>query len=367
MAETADRVKETSTTTGTGTFDLDGAVVGFQTFVAGVGTGNTCYYCATDGTDWEVGIGTVTDAATDTLSRDRILASSNANAEVNWGAGTKTIFVTQPAATGGRERLSADRTYYVRTDGSDSNNGLADSAGGAWLTIQKAIDEVAKLDISIYTVTIQLGAGTYDLGSTGVTIKFPLGAGSVILLGDTTTPSNVVVTNTSIAAGGNMFACQQPSPVSFYIKGIKITSSSSGTYVGGFQASFNGRLTLESIEFGAWSGGANGRHMNCESQGYINIIGNYTISGGVGHHMIAFNGYIANSGKTITLSGTPAFTRFAYATGLGYIRANSCTFSGSGTGTRYLVSENSVIYTGGGANYFPGNVAGSTATGGQYL
>lgn len=93
----ADRVQESSTTTGTGTYDLAGAVSGFQGFVAGIGNGNTCYYCATMGSDWEVGIGTVTDAATDTLARTSILASSNSNNAVNWGAGTKFIFVTIPA------------------------------------------------------------------------------------------------------------------------------------------------------------------------------------------------------------------------------------------------------------------------------
>lgn len=93
----ANRVLETSTTTGTGTYDLAGAVVGHQTFVAGIGTANLCYYTATDGTDWEVGIGTVTDAATDTLARTTIVKSSNANAAVNWGSGTKNIFCTIPA------------------------------------------------------------------------------------------------------------------------------------------------------------------------------------------------------------------------------------------------------------------------------
>lgn len=93
----ADRVQETSTTTGTGTYDLAGAVTGFQGFVAGIGTTNTCYYCATLGTDWEIGIGTVTDAATDTLARTTILQSSNADAAVSWGAGSKNIFVTIPA------------------------------------------------------------------------------------------------------------------------------------------------------------------------------------------------------------------------------------------------------------------------------
>ncbi len=94
----ADRIKETSTTTGTGTYNLAGAVTGFQTFVAGIATGNTCYYCATDDTNWEVGLGTVTDATPDTLARTAILASSNGGAAVNWAAGTRNIFSTIPAA-----------------------------------------------------------------------------------------------------------------------------------------------------------------------------------------------------------------------------------------------------------------------------
>ena len=93
----ADRVSETSTTTGTGTYDLAGAVTGFQTFVAGIGDNNTCPYFATMGADWEVGIGTVDDASPDTLARTTILKSSNANAAVSWAAGTKTISVGWPA------------------------------------------------------------------------------------------------------------------------------------------------------------------------------------------------------------------------------------------------------------------------------
>ena len=94
-----DRVKETSTTTGTGTFSLAGAVTGFETFVAGIGNTNTTYYTiVNDDGAFEVGIGTVTDATPDTLSRDTILSSSNGDAAVNFAAGTKDVFCTLPAS-----------------------------------------------------------------------------------------------------------------------------------------------------------------------------------------------------------------------------------------------------------------------------
>jgi hypothetical protein len=94
-----DRVKETSTTTGTGTIDLAGAETGYEGFVAGIGTGNTTYYAIelNSAGEWEVGIGTVTDAATDTLSRDTIISSSNSDSAVNFSAGTKNVFCTLPA------------------------------------------------------------------------------------------------------------------------------------------------------------------------------------------------------------------------------------------------------------------------------
>ena len=94
-----DRVKETSTTTGTGTFDLAGAVSGFESFVAGIGNSNTTYYAiVNENGEFEVGLGTVTDAATDTLSRDTIISSSNSDSAVNFGAGTKNVFCTLPAS-----------------------------------------------------------------------------------------------------------------------------------------------------------------------------------------------------------------------------------------------------------------------------
>ena len=95
-----DRVKETSTTTGTGTFSLAGAVTGFETFVAGIGNSNTTYYAIvnTNNGEFEVGLGTVTDATPDTLARTTIISSSNSDSAVDFSSGTKNVFCTLPAS-----------------------------------------------------------------------------------------------------------------------------------------------------------------------------------------------------------------------------------------------------------------------------
>ena len=93
-----DRVRETTTSTGTGTINLAGATNGFEGFVTGIGTTNTTYYAiSVSGGDWEVGLGTVTDASPDTLSR-AVISSSNSDNLVNFGAGTKDVFCTLPAS-----------------------------------------------------------------------------------------------------------------------------------------------------------------------------------------------------------------------------------------------------------------------------
>lgn len=95
----ADRCQETTTTTGTGTINLAGATAQYQTFVAGVGTGNTTYYCiqAGNGSDWETGVGTVTTGTPSTLSRTTIFASSNSGSAISL-TGISTVFGNAPAA-----------------------------------------------------------------------------------------------------------------------------------------------------------------------------------------------------------------------------------------------------------------------------
>lgn len=92
----ADRVQQYTNTSGTGSYTLTGAIAGFQSFAI-IGNGNTCYYAVTDGLHWEVGLGTY-NASGPILARTTILASSNSNAAVSWGAGSKSIWVDLPAS-----------------------------------------------------------------------------------------------------------------------------------------------------------------------------------------------------------------------------------------------------------------------------
>ena len=120
-----DRVKQTSTTTGTGTFDLDGVVSGFESFVTGIGSTNTTYYSiVNENGEFEVGLGTVTDAATDTLSRDTIISSSNSDNAVNFSAGTKNVFCTLPAS---KAVILDSSDNIVANNGSNLTNLNADN------------------------------------------------------------------------------------------------------------------------------------------------------------------------------------------------------------------------------------------------
>ena len=94
-----DRVKETTTTTGTGAVSLGGAVTGFETFAAGIGNSNTVYYCIAHQTaaEFEVGLGTLDGDSSD-LTRTTVISSSNSDSAVDFSAGTKDVFCTIPAS-----------------------------------------------------------------------------------------------------------------------------------------------------------------------------------------------------------------------------------------------------------------------------
>ena len=108
-----DRVRETSTTTGTGTFTLAGAVSSFQTFSSAIGNTNTTYYTIIGGTEWETGLGTV---AAGTLARTTVLESSNAGSAVNFSAGTKDVFGTYPASKALYKDASGNAIAFTLTN-----------------------------------------------------------------------------------------------------------------------------------------------------------------------------------------------------------------------------------------------------------
>lgn len=181
----ADRVKETTTTTGTGAVTLAGAATGFRSFAA-VGNGNTTYYAIVDTAAgaWEVGLGTYTASGT-SLSRDVVLSSSNAGSKVSFGAGTKDVFVTQPAG----------KTVF-----SDGTN-----ASGTW-PISISGNAATVSSITSGQVTTALGYTPYNssnpagyTSNTG-TVTSVSGSGSVAGL----TLSGTVTGSGSLTLGGTL-------------------------------------------------------------------------------------------------------------------------------------------------------------------
>ena len=204
-----DRVKETSTTTGTGTITLAGAVQGFQGFQSGIGNANTVYYTieADGGADFEVGHGTYSQSG-QTLSRTATYSSSNGNNLVNFGVGTKNVFVTQPADRAVFKNFSnntefPDNHKIVMGNSGDleiyhdgSNSFIKDVGTGGLYLRGDTIISLGVSNESAVTCTLN---GAVDLHFNDVK-KFETSATG------TTTTGNIVVTGTvdgrDVAADG---------------------------------------------------------------------------------------------------------------------------------------------------------------------
>ncbi|GAA4108338.1 DUF2793 domain-containing protein [Aminobacter aganoensis] len=253
-----------------------------------------------------------------------------------------------------RELLAANRTYFVRTDGSDANNGLTNTSGGAFLTIQKGLDAAASLDMAGFTVTIQVADGTYAGAIVVPAMTGQAGPSALVIAGNNGTPANVIVSTTSANA------ISAPSGTACLVKDMEMRTSASGF---GLDAD-GGTLRFQNVRFGACAQA----HILCRNNGAAIAAGNYSISGASPMHWSAQSGGIINTdGRTVTLSGTPAFATAFAGCRHGTIACAGMAFSGSATGQRYSAALNGVIDTaGGGATYLPGSVAGAAATGGQY-
>lgn len=254
-----------------------------------------------------------------------------------------------------RVALTGNRTYYVRTDGNDSNTGLVNTAGGAFLTIQHAVDVVSMLDLSIYVATVQVADGTYT-GAVSIANLIGSTGSKLTIQGNSGTPANVLISTTGVDAFHIVKGA-----VLIEIKDLKITTTTDGycIYTDGAFVNFS------NLVFGTSATS----DVAVYNFGLVVVTGNFTIAGNaVRHATVGIHGHYDITNLTITLTGTPAFSdAFIAASVLASVRALSDTFSGSATGVRYKVDTNGVIDTGGGgANYFPGDSAGTTSTGGQY-
>jgi len=259
----------------------------------------------------------------------------------------------------GRLFLTASRTYYVNgASGANTNDGL--SAGTAFATIQKAVDTVADLDLGVHNATISIAAGTYV---EAITLKPLTGAGRCVIAGDETTPANVKV---HAPAGSDAFF--GPSLFSTYhLRGMEITATGSGSNgESAIHLNGNGSVLIRNLKFGV----CEMAHIRLGGGAYLDTDGDYEIAGGAAYHIAAISGTAMVRLSTVTLTGTPAFNKvgvsaFVWADRLALVQISNVTFAGGAVGKRHNVTFNSVLYTGGLA--LPGNAAGTTSTGGQYI
>jgi hypothetical protein len=254
----ADRVRDTTTTTGTGTITLSGTPpTGYQSFSA-VGNGNTTYYTINAGAQWEVGIGTYSGAGP-TLSRDTVLSSSNSGSLVNFSAGTKDVFVTYPAeksvnydasgnlvvgqtATQLQVTDTASAVNYVQVTGSATGSDPTISAQGS--DTDRNLRLTAKGTGAVQSTTrfeVQTGAANYWRLSGAATTATPvlsvLGSDTNINMGLTTkgTGSLVVTTNGSErfrVDGSGRFGFGTSSPAAFTAFTAPPTSATAWTTSG---------------------------------------------------------------------------------------------------------------------------------------
>lgn len=291
------------------------------------------------------------------------------DAAINSGAGGFALINPLNVANA----FQTNTTYYVSNSGSDSNNGL--TSGTAFATLQHAANVINSFNLNGYTVTVTVANGTY------APVQLPPvnGSGSIAFVGNPSTPSSCVISSSSGVAVGasgcgsgysfNGFQVQVSAP------NLSINDGGPGFFIGGVTSIF-----LENIQFGA----CQCAHIQ-NSGGTIILGGNIIVSGGLtpnvvgpGAHIFAGNGgYIASNGGQGNTSLNPALNITVavnvyiwlnvFAGASSAVTYSSITGAGNVTATKYGIELNGIAVTfGGGANYYPGNVAGTTATGGQY-
>ena len=230
----ADRVRETTTTTGTGTINLGGAVTNFETFAANLSNSDTTYYAIVDNTNgaFEVGLGTFSTGSPNTLARTTPIASSNSNSAVNFGVGTKDVFITTPASkmaflnasgslisSGGTSLMEVANDSTPQLGGNLDTNShniliddahfIADENGNEQIIFQTTSSAVNQLDVT----NAATGSGptiSSTGGDTNINLNLtPKGSGVVLIDGQVGIEAGIIdLKNSGSTVSKILFYCE---------------------------------------------------------------------------------------------------------------------------------------------------------------
>lgn len=254
-----------------------------------------------------------------------------------------------------RRKLNNDTAFYV-----DAINGNDVTGTGAinspWKTIQNAIHNIYTfIDLSGFTAIIQLAPGTYASFGHNQSVN-----GSLVVQGDPLNPRAYVIKGTSevVAVTSGAF---------LGIKGISIEATFTGTpgpYQSGGTGIFLDRsacIIYDAIAFGPCGSCHLYSGIGGEFYPWNGAATTYQIYGGAKNHMqSSAGGYLVNAWLNVTITGNPNFSDCFYSVGLnGSVHAYNVTYTGTATGKKYYVSGGGILYTFGGLNSVPGNIAGT--------
>lgn len=288
--------------------------------------------------------------------------------ETAYAPDPRRVPLTTPASRGFgsiREQVLTARTYYVKASGgSDTFDGL--SQGGAFATLSRAIDEIHTLDIAAnVNVVIQLMDGNHTIASQ-ITMRNFSGIGQVVIQGNLADKTKVTLTAPA-GSGAIMLNWIGTGGSRWFLQSLTLVGTTASIAI---NLSSFARITVSNLRFGA-------NFANCfvaANCSFLQLIGNsYEFFGSVTNAVFLVQRQaqvLWTTTATATITGTPAFAVFVSCVDMGYARISvaSITFSGSATGNRYGATGLSLIQTnGGGANFFPGDQAGSVGDQSQYL
>ena len=245
------------------------------------------------------------------------------------------------------EKLTADRTYYVRVDGSDSNTGLVNSAGGAFLTIQKAVDTALTLNCNKFKVTINLGNGTYTAGIRLIgrlRNAYDSANRPFQIIGDSVTPANVVISTTSNTALTLWDA-------GLYLEGVTLQTTTGGY---GMLVQHQSNLELGHIRFGNVAG----EMIACQYSSAIEVNGTTDVVGDANSFChVTKDSIVSFSNQTINFSkpGGNSFSSYVWGLNNASVECDGCTLTGA------IIAGNSTIHDHSFLNFYSATISMTTS------